>query len=184
MIGAIMLAAAMAGQSISHATFKAKEPVYDTINRWALLKSVAMMESSGGKNKEPVFEPGFLRKYGNKGIMPKLRKQFGDKDAASSFGKYQILLCTATEYGFNYTPQELQEDKNNERVAIKILATLISKQQADEERYDILSAIYGRYNGSGYDSSYARRAYAWYYFYDNGVELPENYFIEMGAATP
>ena len=120
----------------------------------ALKYSIAMMESSNGKNIGPRFEPGFLRRYGNKGIMPKLRRLFGDEAASSSYGKYQIMLCVSWENGFQFTPEDLAKEDNNEIVFMIIINKYIRKYGNNNGS---LPFIYKAYNGGG-NENYTKRA--------------------------
>lgn len=140
--------------SKSHATPVARneevsttqEPQDNNMNK--IMHAIHMMESSGGINNKPRFEPGFLRQYGNKGMMPQLRKQFGDQAAASSYGPYQIMLVKAWEMGFKYSPQELSDPAKNKQVAEAIVQKYLDQGLSVRD-------IFKRYNGA---DSYADRA--------------------------
>jgi hypothetical protein len=107
-----------------------------------LKQSIAEIETSSGMNNKPRFEPNFLKKYGNNGLMPKLRNLYGDKAASSSYGQYQIMLVVAWENGFEFSPDELSKDVNNEKVYNKIISKIITKVGND------LIKIGQKYNGS------------------------------------
>jgi hypothetical protein len=115
------------------------------INREALSRAIAEIESSNGKNIGPRYEPGFYQKYKKKGMMPDLIMRFGKKPAASSYGKYQIMLVVAWEYGFKFTPDELADEVNNTKVHNAIVDRIISKTGDDE---GFIEKIGQRYNGS------------------------------------
>lgn len=130
----------------------------NSINKDALAYAIAQVESSGGSNIKARFEPGFLKRYGNSGLMPELRKRFGDRDAASSYGRYQIMLVVSWENNYKFTPAELSQDDNNRKVYDKIVSKLISKYGDDESN---LSQICLRYNG-GADKSYPIKVRKYY----------------------
>lgn len=127
--------------SKSHAV----DPSGVTINREALRRAVAEIESSNGVNIGPRYEPAFYAKYKKKGMMPKLIMKFGKKPPASSYGKYQIMLVVAWEYGFEFTPDELADETNNTTVYNAIAEKIISKV-GDDEVY--IKDFGKRYNGS------------------------------------
>lgn len=118
-----------------------------------------MMESSNGKNIGPRYEPGFLRKYGNSGIMPKLRRLYGDKAASSSYGKYQIMLCVAWENGFELNPEDLAKESNNERVYTVLIGKYIRKYG---DKQGSLPFIFKAYNGGG-NPNYTKKALDYYW---------------------
>jgi len=107
-----------------------------------ILNVIHQMESSGGTNSVPRFEPAFLERYKNAPLMKKLISTYGARDAASSFGPYQIMLLKAHEMGFNYSPQELSDPVKNKEVAQKIVSGLVSKGLAVKD-------VFKRYNGGG-----------------------------------
>jgi hypothetical protein len=106
----------------------------------------AHIESNDGKNVGPRFEKTFLKKYKNLGHMPELIKKFGSKAAASSYGKYQIMLEKAWELGYRVTPEELSRDETNERVFLVIVHGLMKKYGNTESS---LWNIARSYNGTG-----------------------------------
>jgi hypothetical protein len=121
-----------------------------------ILKTIKMMESSGGINSKPRFEPGFLERYRNTDIMQYLISKYGEKNAASSFGPYQIMLLKSHEMGFPFSPEELSDPANNEMVAKKIVESYIAKKLD-------LKNIFKRYNGGGEKAErYAEKAMAHY----------------------
>ncbi len=121
-----------------------------------ILKTIKFMESSGGINSKPRFEPDFLERYRNTDIMQYLISKYGEKDAASSFGPYQIMLLKSHEMGFPFSPKELSDPANNEMVAKKIVESYIAKKLD-------LKNIFKRYNGGGDKAErYAEKAMAHY----------------------
>lgn len=126
------------------------ETLNQSIDLDRVLWVIKQLESSGGKNCKPRFEPEFLKRYGTSGNMPELRKLYGDQDAASSFGPYQIMLSTANEYE-DISPQELAKPVNNERIARQIVEKYFN-QYKDQDNH--LWMIFKRYNGG---DQYANR---------------------------
>lgn len=123
-----------------------------------IMDSIYEMESSRGANCSARFEPGFLRRYGDKGNMPMLRKKFGDRDAASSWGPYQIMLCVAYENRFKGCPSELAQDDTNKAVAWTIVHKLCVKHRYDPYK------VFKAYNGA---DSYAVKGMKLYNQWDN-----------------
>lgn len=118
-----------------------------------ILHTIRIMESSNGHNCKRRFEPNFLERYRNQGIMPALIDKFGETDAASSYGCYQIMICSAYDQGFRGTPEELENPFTNELMAIIIVNKWYQRYDGDVWK------IFKRYNGS---SVYADRAYIIY----------------------
>lgn len=108
------------------------------INR--IMDVIHQMESSGGINTKARFEPDFLKNYGDKGLMPTLRKRYGDKAAASSYGPYQVMLLKAWEMGFKISPEELADPATNRKVAESIVMSYFKKGYKPWQ-------IFKRYNG-------------------------------------
>lgn len=127
-----------------------------------ILYAIRVMESSDGLNNKPRFEPEFLRKYKNKGIMPILIEKYGAKNAASSFGNYQILLVTANELykTTDISPEGLSNPYINEMVAMKFVNKWMVQYKGDVKK------LFLRYNGS---HDYANRAYEIYRIRINDV---------------
>ena len=110
-----------------------------------IAKAVAMVESSGGTNVGPRFEPGFLRRYLSKQLEPdfeKLRAQYGNEAMASSYGPWQVLYRTAYENGFRGSPQQLADPTINRQLFEK-------KFTNDFNRTGRLRDALLRYNGGG-----------------------------------
>lgn len=108
------------------------------INR--IMDVIHQMESSGGINTKARFEPEFLKNYGDKGLMPTLRKRYGDKAAASSYGPYQVMLLKAWEMGFKISPEELANPETNRKVAESIVMSYFKKGYKPWQ-------IFKKYNG-------------------------------------
>ena len=113
-----------------------------------IMNVIHQLESSGGINTKARFEPEFLKNYGNKGLMPILRKRYGDKAAASSYGPYQVMLLKAWEMGFKISPEELANPEINKKVAESIVKNYLNKGYKPWQ-------IFKRYNGG---SEYADKA--------------------------
>lgn len=107
-----------------------------------ILDCIYTMESSRGINCTPRYEAGFLKKYGNSGKMSELRKRFSDKEAASSYGPYQIMLVVAYEHGFKGTPRELSNATVNQALAWTVVSHLRKRHRGDTR------AVFKAYNGS------------------------------------
>ena len=116
------------------------------INR--IMNVIHQMESSGGVNTKARFEPEFLKNYGDKGLMPTLRKRYGDKAAASSYGPYQVMLLKAWEMGFKISPEELANPETNRKVAESIVRSYLKKGYKPWQ-------IFKKYNGG---EEYANKA--------------------------
>lgn len=113
-----------------------------------IMNVIHQLESSGGINSKARFEPEFLKNYGDKGLMPTLRKRYGDKAAASSYGPYQVMLLKAWEMGFKVSPEELADPETNRKVAESIVVSYLDKGYKPWQ-------VFKRYNGG---DEYADRA--------------------------
>ena len=131
------------------------------LNIDALIYSIYQVESSGGINPARRFEPDFLEKYGERGLMPKLRRLYGDKAAASSYGNFQITLLKASEVMGIVSPEQLEDPKYNKLVAKTILNQYINKHGS---YFISLNKIYTRWNGS---KKYYKKAIKYYLEYLN-----------------
>ena len=85
-----------------------------------IAKAVAMVESSGGTNSVPRYEPGFQKIYGKKyetELFPELfanmLSRYGQEKVYASYGRHQIMWPVAVELGFRGTPEELADEKTN-----------------------------------------------------------------------
>ena len=70
------------------------------------------MESSGGKNLKPRYEPGYERRYLSKPLEPEweaARKLYGNVPTASSWGPAQFMYRTAWELGYRGAPEGLND---------------------------------------------------------------------------
>jgi len=123
------------------------ESMKDTVDIARMLDIIYQLESSSGANCEARFEPGFLARYGNNPPMPKLRRLFGDKAAASSYSCYQIMICTAWTHDFRYSPEQLSNESNAKIVA-EYLIQLYATKYSDLLIRDRIHKIFKRYNGS------------------------------------
>ena len=81
---------------------------------------VQEIESSGGTNAVPRYEPGFEQTYGAKWLREgdpafraKMLKQFGNEAVYSSYGAHQVMYPVAVELGFTGTPEQLADPTTN-----------------------------------------------------------------------
>ena len=108
-----------------------------------IAKAVSMVESSGGTNSVPRYEPGFQRRYlQGKPQWEQLAKQHGWQAVSSSYGKFQIMYPTAVELGFKGTPQQLADPVINRQLFEK-------KFTRDFQKTGSLQGALLRYNGGG-----------------------------------
>ncbi|MEK6826753.1 MAG: transglycosylase SLT domain-containing protein [Nanoarchaeota archaeon] len=113
-----------------------------------LLHLVVLAESNG--ESEDRFEPQFKKRYIDNGkfsfdknslyqdIFKKLKKQNPSltkeefkKQLATSVGPAQILYCTAIDYGFRGSIDELRKPENNLEYAARVI-----KRQSRQSNYD------------------------------------------------
>lgn len=140
----------------------AKKPVKN-IEFDAIMYAIHMMESSGGVNTKPRYEPGFEKRYVQKCLTDPdykgskydfardLVKKHGKKAAATSYGPYQVLLFEAWQLGYRVSPTELANPAINRKVAEAYVKTRCKGKNA----YD----TFVKYNGS---SKYAQKAMKYY----------------------
>lgn len=128
--------------------------------KWdTVLAVLRHFESSDGYNCTPRYEEKFLMRHRNSIVMKRLIAEYGERDAASSFGPYQVMLVVAWERGFKNSPDWLQVYNNNEMVAIAQL-NWIESQVGDN-----LFKIFLRWNGS---VNYANKAVAYWHKLEKG----------------
>lgn len=127
----------------------------------SIMQTLYLMESDEGRNTKSRFEKKFLEKYREKGMMPELIQQYGERAAASSYGDYQIMLVVAWERGFKVSPEQLEFPTLNKKVAEAQVNYIISKVGYNPE------AIFRRYNGGG-SPVYIEKAMI---YYDQFVKL-------------
>ena len=108
-----------------------------------LANAVSMVESSGGKNATPRYEPGFQKRYlQGKPQWEQLAKQYGWQAVSSSYGPYQIMFPTAVDLGFKGTPQQLADPVINRQYFDK-------KFTKDFAKTGNVQMALLRYNGGG-----------------------------------
>ena len=84
-----------------------------------LANAIAMVESSGGKDIGPRYEPGFERRYGSRyaqmfpDYWPKMTQQYSPEQLYASYGKHQLMLPVAVELGYRGTPEGLADEAVN-----------------------------------------------------------------------
>lgn len=117
----------------------------------AIAHAVKQVESSGGTNVGPRYEPVFQRRYlQGKPQWEALAKRYGWKAVSSSYGPWQIMYPVAVELGFTGSPAELADPAINRQYFDK-------KFQRDYQatRGDLQKTLL-RYNGGG-DPTYPQR---------------------------
>jgi len=119
--------------------------------------AVSQVESSGGKNLGPRYEPGFQRRYGAKWLREgnaaqrqAMVRRFGNRGVYASYGAHQVMLPTAVELGFTGTPQQLADPVVNRRYFEKKFL-----RDFKATKGDITRALL-RYNGGG-DPDYPKK---------------------------
>ena len=117
----------------------------------AIAEAVKQVESSGGTNVGPRYEPGFQRRYlQGKPRWEALAKQYGWQAVSSSYGPWQVLFPVAVELGFTGSPQQLADPAINRQYFDK-------KFQRDYQASGgNLAKTLLRYNGGG-DPTYPQR---------------------------
>src|SRR3990167_7300309 len=117
----------------------------------AIANAVKQVESSGGTNVGPRYEPGFQRRYlQGKPQWEALAKRYGWKAVSSSYGPWQIMYPVAVELGFTGSPQQLADPTVNRQYFDK-------KFQRDYQATGgNLQKSLLRYNG-GSDPTYPQR---------------------------
>lgn len=119
----------------------------------AIAEAVKQVESSGGTNIGPRYEPGFQRRYlQGKPRWEALAKQYGWQAVSSSYGPWQIMFPVAVELGFTGSPQQLADP-------------VVNRQYFDKKFQRDYQATGGhleksllRYNGGG-DPTYPQRVF-------------------------
>lgn len=129
----------------------------------AIMHAIHMMESSGGVNNKPRYEPAFEKNYVEKCLTNKnyqtpqyqfardLVKAHGKKAAATSYGPYQVMLFEAWQLGFRVSPAELSDPAINKKVA----TAYVKSRSKGKSAYD----TFLKYNGS---PDYADKAMKYY----------------------
>lgn len=107
-----------------------------------LLKAIAKKESSYGRNRTPRFEPAYYT--GGRYCTPDQAAQIAlyGKEAAKSFGAWQILFPVARELGYRGTPQGLNEDVEG----IRWVVHYINSRAIARDRAASVSQIADAYN--------------------------------------
>ena len=117
----------------------------------AIANAVKQVESSGGTNVGPRYEPGFQRRYlQGKPRWEALAKQYGWQAVSSSYGPWQIMYPVAVELGFTGSPQQLADPAVNRQYFDK---KFLKDYQATKGS---LTKTLLRYNG-GADPTYPNR---------------------------
>ena len=82
------------------------------LSKAAILTALAGVESSFGENNKPRFEPSYAPDgtYFKAPHLQKLYEQYG-RDAACSFGPWQIMAVRALELGYHGAPSDLSDAK-------------------------------------------------------------------------
>lgn len=80
------------------------------IDKLQFLFALSGVESSFGKNNKPRYEPAYGQGglYFRRSIALQREVAMYGRDAASSWGPWQILHIVAVEYGYDGAPHELQ----------------------------------------------------------------------------
>ena len=112
-----------------------------------LAPAFMQVESSGGTNVTPRYEPKFEAKYGRKWVTddPQFRatvlKRLGNTKTFSSYGPFQVMYPVAVELGFRGTPEELAEPTTNRQYFEK---KFLRDWRGTKGNFD---ATISRYNG-------------------------------------
>jgi hypothetical protein len=127
-----------------------------SIQRTALLRAIADIESTYGQDSNPRHEPAYCRggKYYD-GILTKL---YGC-GAHCSYGPWQIMYQTAYELGFEGAPDELANPETNCLYAVRYLNARAAKATSIEQ-------IARSYNGGNI----------------NATAVPQSYIDKLAAA--
>lgn len=117
------------------------------IDSVALLKAIAMRESTYSSNNKPRFEAAFFKGgyyYKHSENLQNKVNLYGQL-ASCSYSSFQIMYITANELGFNGKPNEL----NNDEIAIEYVIKLINKRIINKNPKDIRD-IFDAYNSGNF----------------------------------
>jgi hypothetical protein len=96
----------------------------------ALLRAIADVESSYGRNSNPRHEPAYCR--GGK-YFDKLDTELYGCAAHCSYGPWQIMYPVARELGFTGAPEELANPETNCLYAVRYLNARASEAKTVED---------------------------------------------------
>jgi hypothetical protein len=157
----------------------------DKVDKCRLLGALAMVESGGGHNWQPNFEPAFYvgGRYWNdylaelvnrwgQGADPEM-KPWCEKAVACSWGPWQILYVTAEELGYDGPPWGLTAPAVCLEYAIRLLnRRVIPKVQAETEHGFVAQIADGYNTGNPRDGNvptrYITKVLRWY---DNPADM-------------
>ena len=163
----------------------------DSIDNGRLLAAISIVESNGGRNRQPNFEPAFYvgGRYWNAHLAElvnqweqasdvKMRPWCG-RAVACSWSPWQILYITAEELGFNGAPWELSHPATGLHYAIRLINKRIVPRLVHGDTMDTLAQIAGRYN-AGSNWRMAKRYVAKVTAHYTSDDSPLNRLIELG----
>ena len=143
------------------------EDVSFELDKVALLKTLALIESSYGKNNKPKFESAYYiggKLYKN---SPTLRKQIAvyGRDAACSWSSFQIMYINAYDTGYRGLPKNLRSDEIAIPYIIKFINVRIIrlKPRKIEDIFDAYNS--GSFKDSYVPVTYIRKAMSAYKYY-------------------
>lgn len=142
------------------------------VNRPRLLAALAMVESNGGRNLQPNFEPSFYKggyywnphlnylraKWGARSD-PRMR-QWSKQAMACSWGPWQILYVTAEELGYKGPPWALTDPSTCLGWAIKLInKRLASKLAGPLTEMGVVERIADGYNSGSFRDKFVPHSY-------------------------
>ena len=128
------------------------------LDRERLLGAIAMVESAGGRNWQPNFEPAFyiggaywndhLAELVNKWQLQadQVLKEACGRLVAASFGPWQVLYVTAEELGYSGPPWGLGHPSVCLTYAIKLINKRILPKCTAEDEKGLVAQIADGYN--------------------------------------
>jgi hypothetical protein len=149
------------------------------VDRERLLGALAVVESAGGRNWQPNFEPAFWRdgRYWNahlaelqnrwgQGADPEMRP-WCEKAVACSWGPWQVLYVVAEELGYDGPPWGLTAPAVCLEYAIRLINRRIAPKVLADTPHGIVVQVAGRYNAGGnwqspVAAAYIKKVLRWY----------------------
>ena len=130
----------------------------------ALLKAIAMRESTYGINKNPRFEKSYYKGgsiYKNSKNLQEKVELYGQA-ASCSYSSFQIMYITANEMGFKGKPEDLNDDTIAIEYVIKMInkRILVKKPSSIRDIFDAYNS--GNFKDKNIPFDYIKYCLNWY----------------------